>query len=149
MVGWLRTRDRLSAALVVHIGAHYLHTQIVSIVDDNEAVRVATAILIRSLGWQAEVFASADEFLNYGQIQETACLVSDVQMPNMSGIEIHDRLLELGYALPTIFITAFPTVALRAKSEKNGVLAFLEKPVDVADFERYLNLALAGPTSAR
>jgi len=129
MVGWLRTRDRLSAALVVHIGAHYLHTQIVSIVDDNEAVRVATAILIRSLGWQAEVFASADEFLNYGQI--------------------HDRLLELGYALPTIFITAFPTVALRAKSEKNGVLAFLEKPVDVADFERYLNLALAGPTSAR
>jgi FixJ family two-component response regulator len=58
----------------------------------------------------------------------------------MSGIEMHDRLLELGSALPTIFITAFPTVALRAKSEKNGVLAFPEKSVDAADFERCLRL---------
>jgi hypothetical protein len=69
---------------------------IVSMVDDNEAVRIATAILIRSLGRQAQLFASAEEFLNYGQIKETACLVSDVQMPNMSGIEMHVRLLELG-----------------------------------------------------
>lgn len=89
------------------------------------------------------VFASAEAFLHSGPIGETSCLISDVQMPNMSGIEMHDRLLELGRAPPTIFITAFPTVALRAKSEKNGALAFLEKPIDAEVMERYLNLALA------
>ncbi len=116
---------------------------IASIVDDDEAVRVATASLVRSFGWQVHVFASAEAFLHSGPIEGTSCLISDVQMPNMSGIEMHDRLLELGCAPPTIFITAFPTVALQAKSEKNGALAFLEKPIDAEAMERYLNLALA------
>jgi FixJ family two-component response regulator len=64
-------------------------------------------------------------------------------MPNMSGIEMHNRLLELGCAPPTIFTTAFPTIALQGKSEENGALAFLEKPIDAEAMERYLNLALA------
>jgi FixJ family two-component response regulator len=115
---------------------------IASIVDDA-AVRVATASLVRSFGWQVHTFASAEAFLHFGPIAETLCLISDVQMPNISGIEMHERLLELGCAPPTIFITAFATVALQAKCEKNGALAFLEKPIDAAAMERYLNLALA------
>jgi FixJ family two-component response regulator len=72
--------------------------QIISVVDDDEAVCIATSALVRSLGWQANIFASAEAFLQSGQIADTACLISDVRMPNMSGVEMRDRLLQLGYA---------------------------------------------------
>jgi FixJ family two-component response regulator len=76
---------------------------------------------------------------------ETSLLISDIHMPGLSGIEMHDRLVSLGYAIPTIFITAFPTAALRAEIEAKGAPAFLEKPVDAATVERLLNLALGAP----
>jgi FixJ family two-component response regulator len=120
-------------------------SQVVSIVDDDEGARFATASLVRSLGWQARVFASAEEFLDSGLLGETSLLISDIHMPGLSGIEMHDRLLALGYAIPTIFITAFPTAALKAEIEAKGAPAFLEKPVDAATVERLLNLALGAP----
>jgi FixJ family two-component response regulator len=120
-------------------------SQIISIVDDDEGARLATARLVRSLGWQARVFASAEEFLASPLISETSCLISDIRMPGLSGIEMHDRLLELGYAIPTIFTTAFPTAALEAKIQAKGAFPFLEKPVDAATVERLLNLALGRP----
>jgi FixJ family two-component response regulator len=107
-------------------------TQVVSIVDDDDAVRVATASLVRSLGWPTRVFASAEEFLQSADIEETACLISDVRMTGMSGVEMYERLVELGCAPPTIFVTAFPTAALEARICANGALACLEKPVDAA-----------------
>ena len=119
--------------------------QIISIVDDDEAVCIATSALVRSLGWQANIFASAEAFLQSGQIADTACLISDVRMPNMSGVEMRDRLLQLGYALPTIFVTAFPTAALRATVISSGALALLEKPVDAVALEHYLSVALGQP----
>lgn len=119
--------------------------RIISIVDDDDAVCAATSGLVRSLGWQANVFASPEAFLQSAHIAETSCLISDVRMPRMSGVEMHARLLQLGYALPTIFVTAFPTAALRAKVMANGALALLEKPVDPAAIEHYLALVLGKP----
>ncbi|MFM0032561.1 response regulator [Paraburkholderia madseniana] len=119
-----------------------MSSQIISIVDDDEGARVATASLVRSLGWQARVFASAEEFLESELIDETSCLISDIRMPGLSGIEMHDRLLALGYAIPIIFTTGFPTAALEAKIQARGAPPFVEKPVDAATIERLLNLAL-------
>ncbi len=120
-------------------------TQIVSIVDDDEAVRVATASLVRSLGWSTRVFASAEEFLQSACVDETACLISDVKMPGMSGIEMHDHLLKRGCAPPTIFVTAFLTGSLQAKIAANGALAVFEKPVDASAIANCLVLVLGQP----
>ncbi|WP_323045899.1 response regulator transcription factor [Paraburkholderia sp.] len=122
-----------------------MSSQIISIVDDDEGARVATASLVRSLGWQARVFASAEQFLGSGLIGETSCLISDMRMPGLSGIELHDRLLALGYAIPIIFTTGFPTAALEAKIQARGAPPFLEKPVDAITVERLLTLALGEP----
>ncbi|CAE6714835.1 Transcriptional regulatory protein TdiR [Paraburkholderia nemoris] len=104
---------------------------VVCIVDDDEAVRCATASVVRALGWPTRVFASAEEFLQAADVVgQLACLICDVHMTGMSGVEMHERLLERGYAPPTIFVTAFPTPALEAKIRANGAFAFLEKPVD-------------------
>lgn len=113
--------------------------------DDDEAVRVATADLVFSLGWDARVFSSAEEFLASSYVEQTTCLITDVVMPGMSGVDLHDRLLELGRAPPTVLMTAFPTAVLeariQAKIEANSVMAFLEKPVDAATLARCLTLA--------
>ena len=114
--------------------------QIVSIVDDDEGVRVTTASLVRSFGWKTRVFASAEEFLLSAHIGNTSCLISDVRMPGMSGIDMYAHLLELGYNLPTIFITAFPTADLQQRILADGALACLAKPVDPAAISHWLNL---------
>jgi FixJ family two-component response regulator len=120
-------------------------TTFVSIIDDDESVRLATASLVSSLGWQTRVFASAEEFLQFPQIGEASFLISDVRMPRMSGVEMHDELLNRGYAPPTIFLTAFPTAALQAKVHTNCVLAVLAKPVDATVMAHWLSLALGQP----
>jgi FixJ family two-component response regulator len=104
--------------------------QVVCIVDDDDAVRCATASLVRSLGWPARVFSCAEEFLQAADVDEATCLITDVRMTGMSGVEMHERLLELGCAPPTIFVTAYPTLDLEARILANGALAFLEKPVN-------------------
>lgn len=120
-------------------------TQIVCIVDDDESVRLATSSLVRSLGWQTCLFASAEAYLQSPQVSETAFLISDVRMPGMSGIEMHDRLQKLGYAPPTIFITAYPTAVLASRLQTNGVLAILTKPVDAVAVAHWLTQVLGAP----
>jgi FixJ family two-component response regulator len=115
----------------------------VSIVDDDDAVRLAVASLVRSLGWQADVFASAEAFLAQARLDDTTCLISDVRMPGMSGTQMHGRLVELGYTIPTVFITAFPTPDLCAQVGKDGVLAVIEKPVEAQAMQHWLNVALS------
>jgi FixJ family two-component response regulator len=117
----------------------------IAVVDDDDAVRAAIAGLIRALGWDVVQYASGIAFLQSGKLTETACLITDVKMPNLSGVEMHDRMLAQGLAVPTIFITAFPTPHLNAKLNAPGVVAIFEKPIDpgaMADcIERVLGVA--------
>ena len=120
----------------------------VSIVDDNEASRLAIANLVRSLGWQTLLFDSAEAYLSRRSLadgDELGCLISDVRMPGMSGIELHEQLLASGYAPPTIFVTAFRTEALDARVAANGALAVLQKPIDTHELEQCLARAAGKP----
>jgi FixJ family two-component response regulator len=117
----------------------------IAVVDDDDAVRTAIAGLIRALGWDVAQYPSGIAFLQSQSLTETACLITDVRMPNLSGVELHDRMLALGLVVPTIFITAFPTPHLNAKLNAPGVVAIFEKPIDpgaIADcIERVLGVA--------
>jgi FixJ family two-component response regulator len=104
---------------------------LISIVDDDDKVRAATESLVRSLGFKTHTFASAESFLQSTSPRETRCLILDVQMPNMSGIELQGRLSELGFEIPIIFITAYPDEAVRQRAMEAGAVAFLLKPFDV------------------
>jgi len=103
---------------------------LISIIDDDESVRVATACLLRSLGYRAHTFASADEFLESTHVGEAACLIVDVQMPKTSGIELQRMLRAKGIATPIIFITAFPEERIRAKALDDVSSCMLSKPFD-------------------
>jgi FixJ family two-component response regulator len=120
-------------------------TPVVSIVDDDKAVRLALGSLIRSLGWQAGMYESAEEFLSSGQAAHTSCLISDVRMPGMSGIEMHECLRAQGHAPATIFISAYPTPALQEKAVSNGALVLLQKPYKSAVILHWLSVALGNP----
>ncbi|MEA3116800.1 MAG: hypothetical protein QOI13_70 [Paraburkholderia sp.] len=119
---------------------------VVSIVDDDWGVRVALNSLIRSLGWQARMYGSAEEFLSSGQAAHTSCLISDVRMPGMSGIEMHECLHAQGHAPATIFVTANPTPALEAKAVSNGALVLLQKPYEATVITHWLSVAIENPS---
>ncbi|TDG04008.1 response regulator [Paraburkholderia guartelaensis] len=113
-------------------GVH-VHTEpkrTIAVVDDDTAVRLAVAGLVSSMGWDVRLFASGFECLRSNIISDLACLITDVRMPNVTGVELHDRIVSQGFVVPTIFITAFPTADLTAKLNKDGVIAIFEKPVD-------------------
>jgi FixJ family two-component response regulator len=116
---------------------------VISVVDDDESVREAIKGFIRSLGYVAATFASAEEFLKSERVHETACLITDVQMPGMSGIELQSRLIAKGHRLPIIFITAFPEAKARAQALAAGALGFLSKPFSDEKLISYLDEALA------
>src|SRR5262249_13627706 len=103
---------------------------IISIVDDDESVRVATAKLLRLHGFVAHVFGSAEEFLLSPRSSDTSCLISDVRMPGMSGIELQNRLIAQGRSVPIIFIPAFPEESSHTKALRAGAAGFLTKPFD-------------------
>lgn len=105
-------------------------TVIVSIVEDDEMVRESIANLIRSIGWDVLSFDSAEAFLDAGAASRTQCLISDVTMSGMSGIEMHAHLISNGCAPPTIFITGYPSAQNEVATLANGALAYLPKPVD-------------------
>jgi FixJ family two-component response regulator len=107
-----------------------LRTPVISIVDDDADVREATANLVRSLGLVATRFASAEDFLASDDIDETWCLIADVQLPGLSGIELQSRLRADGRRTPVIFITAFPEDDIRIRAFAAGAFGFLSKPYD-------------------
>ncbi len=102
----------------------------ITIIDDDESVRVATESLVRSLGFSTRTFASAEDFLNSPLLGETACVITDVQMPGMSGVELQTRLRAQGDETPLIFITAFPEERIRRQVHAAGAVGFLAKPFD-------------------
>ena len=95
-----------------------------------------------SLGYAVEAFPSAAEFLASPLLTSTACLVSDVQMPGMTGVELHRHLVDAGHAIPTILVTAYPDEVVRRRALKDGVVCYLRKPVDDDHLERCLRSAL-------
>jgi FixJ family two-component response regulator len=101
---------------------------LISIVDDDEPVREAIESLLKSVGFKAEVFASAEEFLNSDHLPETECLILDVRMPGMSGLELQRQLAAAGSRIPIIFITAHGDEEVQAQALKAGAVAFLRKP---------------------
>ena len=106
------------------------HTPMISIIDDDESIRLATESLIRSLGFVAFTFESAEDFLRSPQVEVTSCLISDIQMPGMTGIELQDHLIAHGYRIPIIFITAFPEERIRKRAQDAGAVGFFSKPFD-------------------
>lgn len=102
--------------------------QIVSIVDDDASVRAAMQGLVRSLGLVAFVFESAEDFLRSPRVGDSSCLITDVQMPGMSGLDLQDCLIAQGTHIPTIFITAFSQQSVRSRVQAGGALGLLEKP---------------------
>lgn len=102
----------------------------ISIVDDDASIRAATKRLMLLLGYDSETFASAEEFLGSGRLNATSCVISDVQMPGMSGIEMRNRLIADGYRTPVIFVTAFPDDSIRARVLHGGAAGYLSKPLD-------------------
>ena len=103
----------------------------IAIVDDDEAVREAMESLVLSLGHSVSTFGSAEEFLNSEQISRTSCLITDLHMPGLSGLDLQDRLIATGHRFPIIFITGHPNDNVRARAMKAGAIGFLVKPVDV------------------
>jgi len=105
-------------------------TTLISIIDDDEDVREAIAGLMKSWGFTVEVFPSAVDFLARPNVRDTSCLIVDVHMPRMTGTELHRRLVELGHAIPTILITAYPDDSVRDRALADGIICYLTKPCD-------------------
>jgi FixJ family two-component response regulator len=103
---------------------------LVSIVEDDLFFRESMRRLMRSLGYVVETFSCAGDFLASPRLLETACLISDVQMPVMGGLELYRTLIDTGHAIPTILVTAYANEADRHRALNEGVLCYLSKPVD-------------------
>ncbi|MGV0908618.1 response regulator transcription factor [Martelella sp. FOR1707] len=103
---------------------------IIAIVDDDEHVRKATESLVRSLGWKADAYETAERAIASDRLTKADFLVTDLQMPGMSGLDLRAHLLREGIDLPTIVITAFPDEEQKRRAKLAGVLCFLEKPFD-------------------
>ena len=116
---------------------------VIAVVDDDASVRVGTDNLLRSLGYTVHTFASADEFLKSGLRYDSLCVIADVRMPGMSGIELQTLLLAQGHYVPFIFVTAFFEEAVRAQALSAGAICFLTKPFDRLTLVRCLDTALA------
>ena len=116
---------------------------IVYIVDDDDSVRGALKRLIRSMGMEAQTFASGADFLKSKFRDQKTCLVADVRMPGMSGLELHQKLIERGFKLPVIYITGFDTAETRSQARKSGAFGYFRKPVDDQALQDTIQLALS------
>ena len=103
---------------------------LIAIIDDDDAVRVAAGSLVRSLGFFVRTFASAEEFLESDIAGTAACLVTDVHMPGISGLDLQDLLVARGQAIPVIVITAYPEEVIQIRAQAAGAVAVLRKPFD-------------------
>jgi FixJ family two-component response regulator len=120
----------------------------ISIVDDDESARTAIQGVLKSVGWQARSFPSAEEFLDSGQLPETSCLISDIRMPGMSGLELQARLAQEGWRMSIIFVTAHGDSRTQTRAMKAGARAFLGKPFDdtilLQEVRKAMEIDLAG-----
>jgi FixJ family two-component response regulator len=115
---------------------------LIALVEDDQLFRESMRKLMTVLGYTVEEFSSAADFLKSPLVTQTACLVSDVQMPGMSGVELHRHLLDTGHMIPTILVTAYPNEVGRNRALSDGVVCYLSKPVDDEHLEHCLRSAL-------
>jgi FixJ family two-component response regulator len=115
---------------------------LVSVVEDDQFFRESMRRLMKSLGYDVAAFASAADFLASPRLAETACLIADVHMPAMTGLELHEHLIEAGYAIPTILVTAYPDDVDLARAMNDGVACYLRKPFQEQHLIRCLRAAL-------
>jgi FixJ family two-component response regulator len=100
----------------------------ICVIDDDESVREALKSLLKSVGFEAEVFPAAEDFLSSDHLPGTSCLILDVRMPGMSGFELHERLIASDDGVPVIFISAHADEEARARALRSGAVDFLLKP---------------------
>ena len=116
---------------------------LVAVVEDDGSFRDSMSMLLCSFGYNVEAFPSAADFLASPRVSETACLIADVNMPEMTGVELYERLVDAGHAIPTILVTAYPNDVDRARALNDGVVGYLRKPVDDQHLIGCLRAALA------
>ena len=118
------------------------HAPIISIIDDDESMRCAVKSLVTSLGFGAYTFASAEKFLQSPHLDHTSCVITDLQMPGLNGVELQKSLLAQGRRIPIIFVTAFPDERLRARALAAGALGFLSKPFESETLIKLIDKAM-------
>jgi FixJ family two-component response regulator len=119
---------------------------IISIIDDDDSMRCAMKSLVTSLGLRVHTFRSAEEFLQSPSVDDTSCLITDVQMPGLSGVELQNVLLARARHMPIILVTAFPEERMRDRAIKAGALGFLSKPFESQMLIKLIEKAIAtGP----
>ena len=116
---------------------------LVCVVEDDQFCRDSMGRLMRSMGYAVESFPSPADFLASPRLAETDCLIADVHMPAMTGIELYKHLVDAERAIPTILVTAYPNDTDRARALNDGIICYLRKPVDEQDLKRCLREALA------
>jgi FixJ family two-component response regulator len=139
----------IHSALRVESG---LAKNLISVVDDDESVRRTTTLLIESYGFRAAAFESAESFLKSSQLRETSCLILDVQMPGMNGLQLQSELAAEGYSIPIIFVTAHDDKESRGRAMQAGAVAFLGKPFSDEQLLQTVRSALghgSGATKSR
>jgi FixJ family two-component response regulator len=117
---------------------------LISIVEDDDLFLDSMIRLLRSLGYTVAAFSSAASFLASRSLDETACLITDINMPAMTGYELYARLVELGHKIPTILVTAYPNDAARSRALKDGIVGYLRKPFDDNDLADCVHKAIEG-----
>lgn len=121
---------------------------VIAIVDDDHSVREALTSLVRSLGFIAMAFECAEDLLKSRRRRNVSCVIADMQMPGITGIELHDRLVASGEPIPTILITAFPDERSRERALRSGVIGYLTKPFSEDELLACIRSSL-GPGEAR
>jgi FixJ family two-component response regulator len=122
---------------------------VIAIVDDDPSVRKGLERLIRSLGWQAETFASAQEFLDRPRTEAPSCIVLDLQLPGLSGLDLQKRMSETGLETPIVFLTGHGNIPASVKAMKAGAVEFLTKPVDEQELLKAIQEAIERDGSHR
>jgi FixJ family two-component response regulator len=120
---------------------------LISIIDDDESMREAIKGLVKSMGYTVEAVASAQEFLSSRRVRRTSCLITDMQMPGMTGLELYQHLSTSGKPIPTILITAYPDNGVRERALAAGVIGYLSKPFEEDDLLTCIRSALTDARS--
>ena len=116
---------------------------IISIIDDDDSMRCAMKSLVTSLGLRVHTFRSAEEFLHSPRVDDTSCLITDLQMPGLSGVELQSLLVAQARHMPTILVTAFPEERMRNRAMQAGALGFLSKPFESQTLIKLIEKAIA------